>query len=46
MPLGAGYEIREAEAGAALLAELRAIRLGIEVLTDEDLNPENEEVEE
>ena len=46
MPLGAGYEIPEAQSAAALLAELRAIRLGIEVLTDEDLNPEDEEVEE
>ena len=47
MPLSPGIAPSpEAESMADLLRELRAIRLGMEILADEDLIPADEEVEE
>lgn len=47
MPLSAGSApTQEARDLLELLRELKAIRLGIAILADEDLDPDDEEVEE
>ncbi len=47
MPLSPGSPTApEAQSLADLLRELKAIRLGMEILADEDLNPDEQEVEE